>query len=581
MTDNYEYMKASTPQDINEYSPYVDKQYNNYINDLNSGVYTNNGISLVQFDLGQIYNSTRWTLTNDLFLAIPITVVSAYSTGSALVPPVDGNYAQCCLKPNFVNLIHQADLQVNGKSIESTQPFVNIAKHFQMLSEMSINDLGTIGYTLGFPDVMDNTRSMIWNAGTTTAGSSGNGLTNNRPFNSSAGTGTRYQTSAQTAQNTGCCNDAIQSKISRIIDTTATGSGFNKIGATILTTNQLANEFKPYYTVLGTNYMVWYDVAIIKLSTIFESLENMGLVKKADINMRFWINTGTTNITVANPNSTTPGYGITTANNNFTNTCPLLVNYLNAASASGGIPATVTNIVAGVFISKPPTTSVAAVNLSLSGASHPMTACRIYYSQIMLSPEKTLQYESENTNKKVIYRTLLTNQYNNTGAGGNFNQLISSGVVHPTGILIVPFISQSIAQASGLGLYGWQSPFDPSFAHPISITNLQVSVGGVNMLNSTLFYTYENFIEQVNLAEQLTSSDFGVTVGLFNQQFWEYNRYYYVNIERSAPTDKLNPRNINVSFTNNSSLAIDVLVFVFYADEFTIDVITGNVKKGS
>jgi asparagine synthetase B (glutamine-hydrolysing) len=36
----------------------------------------------------------------------------------------------------------------------------------------------------------------------------------------------------------------------------------------------------------------------------------------------------------------------------------------------------------------------------------------------------------------------------------------------------------------------------------ISLTNLQVAVGGVNQLASTLYYTYENFIEQVNLFEE-------------------------------------------------------------------------------
>jgi hypothetical protein len=44
------------------------------------------------------------------------------------------------IKTNFVNLIHQADLQVNGKTIESTQPFINVSRHFQLLSEMSVND---------------------------------------------------------------------------------------------------------------------------------------------------------------------------------------------------------------------------------------------------------------------------------------------------------------------------------------------------------------------------------------------------------------------------------------------------------
>ena len=157
--------------------------------------------------------------------------------------------------------------------------------------------------------------------------------------------------------------------------------------------------------------------------------------------------------------------------------------------------------------------------------------------------------------------------------------MLFRSVVHPTGILIVPFISSTVSTA--FGDYQWKSPFDtcPATTAPISLTNLQVSVGGVNQLQSTLYYTYENFIEQVSLAEALTSADFGVTCGLFNQAWWETFRYYYVNIERSALNDKLVPRNINVSFTNNSNVAIDILVFIFYSDELTIDVETGLVKK--
>jgi hypothetical protein len=94
---------------------------------------------------------------------------------------------------------------------------------------------------------------------------------------------------------------------------------------------------------------------------------------------------------------------------------------------------------------------------------------------------------------------------------------------------------------------------------PLSLTNLQVSVGGQNVLNSTLNMTYENFLEQVNLAEQLTSSDFGVSTGLISQGYWEASKWYFVNVERGNIADKLQPRNINVSFTNNSNVAIDVI----------------------
>jgi hypothetical protein len=52
---------------------------------------------------------------------------------------------------------------------------------------------------------------------------------------------------------------------------------------------------------------------------------------------------------------------------------------------------------------------------------------------------------------------------------------------------------------------------------PLSLINLQVAVGGQNVLNSTLNMTYENILQQVNLPEQLTSSDVGVSTGLISQ----------------------------------------------------------------
>jgi hypothetical protein len=54
-------------------------------------------------------------------------------------------------------------------------------------------------------------------------------------------------------------------------------------------------------------------------------------------------------------------------------------------------------------------------------------------------------------------------------------------------------------------------------------------------------------------------------------------RPYLGNVAKLA--DKLNGRNINVSFTNNSNVPIEVMVFIFYSDEITIDVKTGLVTR--
>lgn len=585
MTDNYEYNRSMSIQSENEYSPYTDKQYNSYINDINSGVYQNNGLSLVQFDLSSIYNSAKFTDTNDLFVVLPVIMVAAFSTNVAgtLVAPVAGNVNLLTLKNNFIHLIHQADLTINGKTAEDVQPFINISKHFQMLSEMGGGDLDTIGYSIGMTEP-DNWKSKIYNGSTsaTITNKSGNGMTNNRPFvpTASFSGGARDNNTLTTNQFDKCVNTSIQHRLGRYTDTTAgnTSGIFGNTTAFIANLTQLKNDFTPTYEVLNTNYMVWYDYAVIKLATVFESLTAIGLTRKADIFLRLYINTGTLNASISSPNTTAPGYSLTVANNGFNATCPFTINYLTEASAGGGIPATVANITAGLYLAKVPATSYNGINLSLSAASHPLPACRIYYSQITIQPALAEEYILNNRAKKCIYRTVLTNQYNNISAGGNFNQLISSGIVHPTGILIVPYVS---SQASfSFGDFAFKSPFDtaPADGHPLSLTNLQVTVGGQNILQSVLNYNYESFIEQLLYCEQLTSADFGVSTGLFDASWWNYNRFYWVNVERSNITDKLTARNLNISFTNNNNVPIDVLVFTFKSNALTIDAETGIVS---
>jgi len=129
-------------------------------------------------------------------------------------------------------------------------------------------------------------------------------------------------------------------------------------------------------------------------------------------------------------------------------------------------------IVAGLYIARPPTTSVAGINLALSAVQHPLTNCRLYYSQVTVDPQKSFE-----------------------------------------------------------------------------------------------------------TAEQLTSSGFGVSTGLISQGYWEASKWYFVNVERSNIADKLQPRNLDVSFTNNSNVPIDVIIFTFYSDQIVIDVETGIVTK--
>jgi hypothetical protein len=93
-------------------------------------------------------------------------------------------------------------------------------------------------------------------------------------------------------------------------------------------------------------------------------------------------------VAVATPDAATCAYSLTPANNTCSGTCPLLINYhAGSGTANTGIVKTLTtSIVAGLFIAKPPTTSFAGINLASSALQHPLSTCRLYYSQVTVDP---------------------------------------------------------------------------------------------------------------------------------------------------------------------------------------------------
>jgi hypothetical protein len=628
-SDNYEFAKSSAPQSVDQYSSYTDKQWN-YINDINNGVYANNsGLTQVQFDLTSIYNSGGFTDTGDMYLTIPIVMTASFATSAGAVVALPslgtstgglGTYASvggCAgislvsLKSNFQNLIHQIEVQADGKVISDTQPFTNVVQNFRMLSQMSTTDLNTWGPSLGFDGVLDNEKSMalnmtpsgLTNASVTYTNRTGIGLVNNVPYLGSQ-VGTTSQSSAQGALNAGAVNTAIANRISKFADlsnvpqTSAQSFWGTPTGTqlTFMTSTQLAAEFKPYFTYVG-NILVWYDVAILPVKYLCSVMDKLGLVRKLSAVMRIYFNTGSISVPVSNPATNTQYFGAP-SNSTFANTCPITINnvqgYGAAASTTtanpASCPSTTAYVCAGCFIARAPSTSIpvggGSINIGgINIPNHPMPACRAYYSLVKMEPSKALKYVEESRNKLVVYEQFITNQYNNIGSGSSFSQLVQSGIKNPLGLVIIPLISSAqvttVSGSTGYGFSQYGSPLDtcPATYAPISLTNLQVTLGGQNVLNSTLFYTYENFLEQIALADNLTSSDLGVGAGLISQSWWSNNRVYYVDLKRSRDADKASTRNLNISFTNNSQVSIDLLVFTLYLDKLTVDCETGLIRK--
>jgi hypothetical protein len=307
-------------------------------------------------------------------------------------------------------------------------------------------------------------------------------------------------------------------------------------------------------------------------------------MKRFDGILRLYINTGA--IGVGTDVATAGSMVFSASTSTFTNGCPLVVPSLTVAP-----PATTVGIVSGLFIARATQTTMFGVNLASSGGANPMPSCRIYYPMITLKPEKAISYVSENRAKRVCYTTILSNQFSAITAGSAFSALVQSGVSKIKGVMVIPYLSSSTCGLlntttviSGISTFSpLLSPFDmaPNQNGPISLTNLQVSIGGQNVLqNNNLSYTFENFLEQFSVYEKLAGSDLGLSCGLISQYAWEQGspRCYYIDCSRGNISDSLTPRNVNLSFTNNCSQTIDILVFTEYFQECEVNVENGFVK---
>ena len=352
-----------------------------------------------------------------------------------------------------------------------------------------------------------------------------------------------------------------------------------------MSTSQCTTELRPIYQVLQTNYMCWQDVAIVRLKDLFDSIKQFPLSKKVDAQLRLYLNVGAFGVgcIVATPGSMVASL----STNTFTDTCPLMLSSITQSP----LPGATAGIVCGLSIAKQSTTNIFGVNLAASASANALTSCRLYYPMVELKPEKAISYISENRAKKVCYTSILSNTFNNITTTTTFSALVQSGVQRIRGVLIMPFFSGSTHGTLGVGgtpITGITSfsplisPFccDPVQNGPISLINVNCAVGGKNVLQNALQYTYQDWLEQVSKYEKIGNSDLGLSCGLLSQYALENaSRFYYIDCSRGTVADGASLRNLTVTFTNNCLQTIDCLIFTEYFDELTVNVADGRITK--
>jgi hypothetical protein len=217
----------------------------------------------------------------------------------------------------------------------------------------------------------------------------------------------------------------------------------------------------------------------------------------------------------------------------------------------------------------------------LTTLSCPITSVRLYAPAYTLSPLSEQRLLSLTPSKRVVYNDIFQFSFPNQSVNSPFNILVTNGIPNIRSVLVLPLLPRASNGAGAVTSSSILSPFasTPSSPDPLIINNFQIQVSGKNLFINQLQYDYETFYEQLVSANQLNGSlTTSLASGLVSKaDFQNLYRYYYGNCSRSLPSEEGVAKAIQIQGTILSPLAtaVDLMVFVEFERELTIDLRTG------
>lgn len=553
--DSYHIHKSEEMQ--GDEMPFSSKRWQ-WIPDAQNGAY--NGT--VKFSLAQLYNNSKFVIPSEMTIQIPLVILMNKAVNGVMP---NQSYA-IGFKNGFHSLIDSVQITMDGKTVVSACKNLPMATSFSMLTRLSQDDVNSLGATLGFQTPTYD--SWEYSA---VANSRGIGETDNS--NAPANVAVAGVSCTGSAYN--------ESFLKRQLVTSAS----NTKSTALLSANNIKSTQMRSCTELtaglagnNTGCQVWYTLATIRLRDIAPLFEQLPVMKGFYGEINLQVNTGSFRCT-------TDVNGTITMSQNDTqfpnNTCPIML-----AKTGGFSNGAVDAYAVSVSIVKPSQNilAVSGVNTSMQHGSltqyaSPWNSCRLYYSTVEMQPALAVKYLEDNRAKYVEFKKYEYNVILNMVAGSTFNNIVSSSVKEPLGLLLIPTISQT---ANG-NLLPATSPFSnvPCLPSPlVSVDQLQVQYGGTSSFEQPVSMTWEFFQQQLYgngiFGSANGGQELGLNSSLFSEHAFNNYKYYYIDLSRRF-ADDTSAKQLSISGRNISEVSIDLNCFIISKDSLVVDVSTGKL----
>lgn len=543
--------------------PFSDKNYT-FITDStsNSGTFSSGQIT---FDLATLASQSQFVNLSEATIEFPVKMTATVTTAGtgAETSKSIAQISTSIIKNGWHQWIDSCQLIINGQTIQSAQPYENVASSFRILTKWGQDDLVKHGTSCAV--ALDD---MTASGDATTTISNTVGLGN-----------AAYSTVATAVKGLDVINN--QSVLFNKGITTRNAFTNNEIGltsstqATILGAASMKNAARNNSACIaaGSNtantvIQSAFYMATVRLRDLCD-IDQFPMVKNLKGFLYLSFNSASVALTGTAGATTLAAVSINTLTGRTT---PFLIN-----NSSSGL------LLGNYATTAPVVTVTGTVDATTTGAissSGPViTNARLLVPYYIANPKTDSALTQSNkfftTWEKIINPIT-------AAASTTINYTITSGVANPRRLVLLP-MWQKLGGLSTL-TNPEQSPFDsvPATSGPFAgLNNLQVYVSNKPMYQYPIQFDYEQYVEEQTQLGIGGAQLAGQTSGLLSQQLWEQNhRYYTVDLSRRLDSEDGSSKSIQVSFTNPSSVFdMKVIAIVFYEKRWVIS--TGQCQLSS
>lgn len=525
-------------------------------------------LQMQQYSQGQVSFTTQSISTGSAFtdfknssLYLPIvsqlTAAGNNFTWNANAAQMTENAWACSFKNGAHHLIHQMTVSLGNGEIIGSMGFQNLNANFDLITSMSTEDELNYGSSILY--AKDTAESQTYD---TVMGSCNNVIkdslfspsTGFGSLNTNKGRQSRMKWTSQNSSDVAC----------RATLPTTTG------GADKISQNEVT--YKSYCKQLTTTKIGYVTTAIVPLRILNDFFRKLPLIRNANFILTFYVNMPSSNVltyTASALASQAPSVPLG-------GTFPLMISPIAFGTSTGS----------GLFISGTATAGTITMTCNIGKSPdgtlvHPFPSAQLLLSQVEMvaavenqyiaRPQKTIQFWDFCTPTPAL----------EIGPGQSVNQLqLHTNLSCLRRLIIQPMISALKNGTSPCSPHQSAICSEPATCSPnCSISNYQVAIGSKNLYDTPKTWSYEMFQTELR---PVNCKNGGIVVGdssgLISEHDFRSGAYGWVvsDLSRKDPSQDKAPKNVVVSFTNNSEFTMSYHFILQYERVEILDIQLGQ-----